>query len=217
MLNRDPNMAPLGDLSNAQGSISGDVAMSFFELLWRGVMMGQWNVERINAKARATLGTGATTLSILVIGIVGFATVFEGNIDNLAPFAQMPVWMQGLISACVFFGVISILVSLGFATMSLRAFMVYDPIAYEDFTTNKDGVGGIDVDILEKCSPMPPEIVFEMHKAYIHRLQDLGANIDNMAQHLQRSQWFLLAGLTAIGIPLLLILGRLFAISIFGA
>ena len=209
-------MASPDDPNNVERSTSSVVHPHFFEVLWRVVALAQWNVERINDKAKATLGTGATTLSILVIAIVGFATILDGDLANLAPLTQLPLWAQNLIYGCVFLGVVFILLSVGFATMSLRTFQVYDPVVYEDFTKHRTGDGEIDIDILKKYSAMPPNVVSAIQEAYIRRLRELGANIDNISRHLHRSQRLLLFGLTAIGTSLLLILGNLLAISIFG-
>lgn len=194
-----------GDADPSLGCAPGDGGRAFLGVLAQGMASGQWNVERLNSKAKGVLGTGATVLSVLTVGLVGFGRLLDGNVANLAELAPLPGWALWLLPVLGAAGLGSILASMYLATRSLAAFDINNPLDPSDFTA--DGrAGAPDRDELARCSRMTEDIVLGLYASYIGRIGSLNENSIWAGKLVRASQWCLYGGLASIGaIPIMLL------------
>lgn len=190
------------------GHGAGDREWLFWELLWRGIAANQWDVERLNAKAKGALGTGAVVLSVLTVGLVGFGRILDGDIANLAMLAPLPDWALSALPMLGFGGLVAIMASMALATVALTAFRAHNLVDADDFTA--DGKPGPPSDaVLDRCSGMSGDIVREAQRSHIKRIGDLARNSSMAGWLVLASQCSLCAGLACIGLMPLLVLGCL--------
>lgn len=201
----DADGARPADADPSVGCAEGDGGSAFLGVLGQGAAHAQWDIERLNSKAKSTLITGATVLSVLTAGLVGFGGLLDGDISNLAALAPLPGWAAGLLPAFGAAGLGAILASMGLATKSLSTFDINNPVASRNFT--EDGEPGPPDDtVLARCSRMTGDIVLGLYRSYIKRIGHLEKNGKRAGKLVRASQWFLYAGLVCVGIPPLLVL-----------
>lgn len=178
------------------------------EMLWRGIAANQWDVERLNSKAKGALGTGAVVLSVLTVGLVGFGRLLDGDIANLTELAPLPEWALSALPVLGFVGLVAILASMVLATVALVAFRVHNLVDADDFTDN--GRRGSPSDaVLDRCSSATEDIVRAMQKSHVRRIGDLARNSSMAGWLVLASQCLLCTGLACVGLMPLLVLGCL--------
>lgn len=189
-----------GETGPSFGCAEGDGGRAFLGVLSQSADYAQWDIERLNSKAKSAVITGATVLSVLTVGLVGFGRLLDGNIANLAELTSLPEWAAGLLPAFGAVGLAAILVSMGLAIKSLATFRVNSPVGSRNFTA--DGKPGPPDDtVLARCSKMTGDIVLGLYRSYIGRIDHLEDNSKKAGRLVRASQWFLYAGLVCVGIP----------------
>jgi len=205
----DASREPTGENPGPSvGCAPGDGGQAFLGVLAKGVDAAQWDIERLNAKAKSTLGTGAITLSVLTAGLVGLGRLLDGDIANLAALAPLPECLLGLLPVLGLAGLVAILASMGLATASLATFKINNLVDSKNFTKD-GGPGSVDNGVLAECSGMSRRIVLGLYRSYIRRIDDLARNSHRAGRLVRASQWLLYAGLACVGTGPVLVLASL--------
>ena len=182
-------MTPEPDLNDRSDELLSDELKNSIE-------SHQWIITNLITKAKSHLATGALVLSIVISGMLGFSGFFGGDSNRFQGLEELQAG-AGYTVVLLGVGCLAIIsMSIRNSVIALRVIDAASPLTYKNFTTDEDGMGGIDESVLEAFATLSKKDLYKkIHRAHITRLKSLERDAARMAEHTRKGQRYLMVGL----------------------
>lgn len=190
------------------GGKAGNGGEPFSDSLWRGVSIGQWDAERLDGKARAILSTSGLVLTVMAIGLIGFAEVFGTDTESLAALDRL---FLGNLAPLLLFGALGLSGVVASVLCSMLALQGIRGGSVSDYRA----LAGPDGAATGRRDEAMGERQHSPRDAYVRRLDALSRGNRRAAKYIRLGQVYMSYGLASIFvISVTVIIGTIYALEL---
>ena len=166
--------------------------------LWGAVSIGQWDAERLSGEARAILGVAGLILTVMAVGLIGFAEAFGADPGSLASLDRL---FLGNLAAVLLLGIVGmsgVVASVFCATLALRGIGGGSVSDYRSLAVLDGGRVEPDGAVPDSFGKAALEGRRAPYGAYVRRLDALSESNRRAARYIRLGRVYMSYGLAAI-------------------